>query len=228
MTGAIMAFKDTLKRAFIPVAMVASVIATPAYALETDKDGCMSVAEFNKQLPAAGQGSVIVAESVIQANASSPVRTSLVVFTALKNGAVGKGYSFLADTPMGTPPTKMCVSREFNNARGLDVENASIPVGVAANSNLAKAIDFSIKEKGFNPIFIGEKNGAITVVVGDPSKKDQANRLNGIILLGNNDPKVKAGDQGGLRKLDYSPNYDRSFAIAESDVRVAGLLQPKP
>ena len=115
---------------------------------------------------------------------------------------------------MGTAPTKMCVASEFNNARGLDVGNSSIPVGVAANSNLAKAIDFSIKEKGFNPIFIGEKNGAITVVVGDPTKKDQANRQNGIILIGNNDPARKSGDLGGLRKLDYSPNYERPVSPA--------------
>jgi len=204
-----MAFKDNLKRAFLPVAMAASVIASPAYALETDKDGCMSVAEFNRQLPAEGQGSVVIAERVIPASPTSPARSSFVMFTALKSGQVGKGYSFIADSPMGTAPTKMCVASDFNNARGLDVGNASIPVGVAANSNLAKVIDFSIKEKGFNPIFIGEKNGAITVVVGDPTKKDQANRLNGIILLGNNDPAIKAGDLGGLRKLDYSPNYDR-------------------
>jgi hypothetical protein len=198
------------------VVLVANgLVAGPADALSTDSDGCMTLAEFNEQLPAEGQGSVIVAESVIPAKPSSPARSSLQVFTALKNGKVGKGYSFVADTPMGVRATKLCIAGEYNYARGLDVESASIPVGVAANSNLAKVIEFFIRDKGFNPMFIGERNGAIVVVVGDPSKKDQANLVNGFILVGNNDPTVKAGDLGALRHLNYSPNYDLAATRAK-------------
>lgn len=219
-----MAFKDTLKRAFLPVAMAASLIASPAYAVEMGKDGCLPPAELMAKLKAEGQGSVVFGDQITNATANSPARTTFTVFTALKSGQVGKGYSFDGDKPSGTPSTKFCMSGEFDKARGLDVAVAAIPAGISANSNLVKSINHSMKIDGFNPMFIGEKNGAITVVVGNPDKKGQ---LNGMILVGNDDPKRKAADLGGLIGLDYSPNYDRSFALVENKL-LAGLNTPTP
>lgn len=218
-----MAFKDRLKNAFIPVAMaLTSMVASPAYALEMNADGCLAPAALMAQLKAEGQGSVVFANRVIPATAKSPATAAFTIFTANK---AGKGYSFEGDQPSGTPSTKFCMSGDFNNARGLDSSVASIPVGISANSNLAKAVNYSIKEKGFNPMFYGEKDGAIIVVVGNPNKKSE---LNGMILVGNNDPTRKAGDHGGLTGLDYSPNFDRSFAMA-GDMRVAAAaFTPKP
>ena len=205
-----MAFKDTLKRAFLPVAMAASVIASPAYALEMGKDGCLPPAELMAKLKAEGQGSVVFADIITEPTATTPAKSDFIVFTANKTG--GKGYSFVGDKPSGIPSTKFCLFGQFDRARGLDYSVATIPTGIVANSNLAQTLGFTMKEKGFNPIFVGEKNGAFTVVVGNPDKKGQ---LNGMILVGNNDPKRKASDLGFLIKLDYSPNYDRSFAPAK-------------
>ena len=107
----------------------------------------------------------------------------LTFSTALKSGEFGAGYSFEADKPNGESGFKFCLSGEYDKARALDVSVAEIPSGVASDSNLAKSIRHSIQKDGFNPIFYGEKNGAVTVVVGNPLKKNQ---LNGTILVGNN------------------------------------------
>lgn len=219
-----MALKDTLKRAFLPVALaVTGSFASPAYAVEMGPDGCLPPAKLMAQLKAEGQGSVIFADAITEPTATTPAKTDFIVFTASKTG--GNGYSFIGDKPSGTPSTKFCLSGQFDKARGLDYTVATIPTGIALNSNLAQTLNFTIKEKGFNPIFVGEKNGAFTVVVGNPEKKGQ---LNGMILVGNNDPKRKASGLGFLTSLDYSPNYDRSFAVADSDIRLAGLAAPKP
>jgi hypothetical protein len=45
------------------------------------------------------------------------------------------------------------------------------------------------------------------VVVGNPK---HGPGLNGMILVGNNDPSRKAGPLGGLMNLSYSPNFDQS------------------
>ena len=207
--GVAMAFRYTLKDAFLPVAMAASVIASPAYALELGKNGCLPPAELMPQLQAMGQGSIVFADRVIPATANSPAKSVFVVFTANKAGT--KGYSFEGDRPSGTPSTTFCMSGEFNTARGLDSSAAAIPAGIASNSNLVQSIKYTIKERGLNPVFYGEKDGAITVVVGNPGKKGQ---LNGMILLGNNDPKRQSTDLGFLTGLDYSPNYERPASPA--------------
>lgn len=199
-----MTFKDKLKNAFTPVAIVlTSIVASPAHAVEMGTDGCLPPAALMAQLKAEGQGSVVFANRVIPATSNSPAKAAFTIFTASKSG---KGYSFEGDQPSGTPSTKFCLSGTYNVAHGLNVAVAEMPLGVDPNSNLAKAINYNIKEKGFNPIFYGERNGAITVVVGNPAVKGE---LNGMVLIGNNDPSRKAGDLGGLIGLDYSPNYQR-------------------
>ena len=208
-----LASKDfsTTAKAWSVALLSTMFMAANANAVEMGPDGCLPPAELMAQLKAEGQGSIIIADRVVQATPNSPATGVFAFSTAPKSGKAGKGYSFEGDQPSGTPSTKFCLAGTYNNAFALDVSVAKIPAGVASNSNLAKAINFAIKEKGFNPIFYGEKNGSITVVVGDPMKKGQ---LNGMILLGNNDPKRQAGDQGGLTGLGYSPSYTQSLALA--------------
>jgi hypothetical protein len=156
-------------------------------------------------LKAEGQRSVIYADRVFSSSATAPARKAFVVYTM--NVAGTKGYSFNGDRPSDEKSTKFCLGTEFNQARALNFSLAKLPLGVEPASNLAKAIEYSIKRDKFNPIFIGEKNGAITVVVGDPKRRPG---LNGMILVGNNDPSQRAGDLGGLINLSYSPNFDQS------------------
>lgn len=222
-----MAFKDTLKTVFLPLAMAAtSLIASPAHAVEMGPDGCLPPAELMAQLKAEGQGSVVVSNRLVPKSANNPKDTTVFAFsTALKSGEFGKGYSFEADKPSGEAGFKLCMSGIYNKARALDVSRSEIPDGVNANSNLAKSLNFLIKEKGFNPIFYGEKNGAITVIAGDPTKKDQ---LNGFILIGNNDPKRPADDKGSLMGLGYSPAYAQSIASINGQTFAAADLKPRP
>lgn len=224
-----MTFKNTLKNAFLPVAMaLTSIIASPAYAVEMGKDGCLPPAELMAQLKAEGQASVIVGQRVVEKSAKNPQETTVFAFsTALKSGEFGKGYSFEADKPNGEPGFKFCVSGIYNKARALDVSKANIPDGVDANSNLAKVIDYSAKQYGYNPIFYGEKNGAITVVVGNPKLQ---NKANGMIFIGNNDPKRPADDQGGFINLGYSPTYAQSLASTtlNGQTIAAADMKPKP
>lgn len=223
-----MAFKDTLKRAFLPVAMaVTSLVATPAYAVEMGKDGCLPPAELMAQLKAEGQGSVIGGQRIIEKSAKNPQETTVFAFsTALKSGEFGKGYSFEANKPDGEPGMKLCLSGIYDKARALDVSKAEVPAGIDGRSNLFKSITWDIKE-GFNPIYYGEKNGSITVIVAAPHKKDQ---LNGTILVGNNDPSRKAGIQGGFINLGYTPQYIQSLAQASSNGQTyaAADMKPKP
>ena len=221
-----MAFKDTLKIAFLPLAMAAtSLIASPAHAVEMGKDGCLAPAELMAQLKAEGQGSVIGGQRLIPKSAKNPQETTVFAFsTALKSGEFGRGYSFEADKPNGEPGFKFCLSGIYDKARALDVSKAEVPAGIAGNSNLFKSITWDIKQ-GFNPIYYGEKNGAITVIVAAPHKKDQ---LNGTILVGNNDPSRKAGVQGGFINLGYTPQYIQSLAQAPLDGQTLAVADLKP
>ena len=224
-----MTFKNTLKNAFLPVAMaLTSLIASPAYAVEMGKDGCLPPAELMAQLKAEGQGSVIAGQRIIPKSAKNPQETTVFAFsTALKSGEFGKGYSFEADKPNGEPGFKLCLSGIYNKARALDVSKAEIPAGVAANSNLAKVINIQMTDYKLNPIFYGEKNGAITVVVANPTLH---NKFNGVIIIGNNDPKRPADDQGGFIGLGYTPQYIQSLAQAplNGQTVAAADLKPRP
>lgn len=205
-----MNIKSSLRNAFLPVVTaLTSMIASPAYSVEMGKDGCLPPAELMAQLKAEGQGSVIVGQRIIEKSAKNPQETTVFAFsTALKSGEFGKGYSFEADKPNGEPGMKLCLNGIYDKARALDVSKAEMPDGVAANTNLAKVINLQMNDYKMNPIFYGEKNGAITVVVAAPHKKDQ---LNGTMLVGNNDPSRKVGIQGGFINIGYSPIYVQSI-----------------
>lgn len=226
--GSKMTFKNTLKNAFLPVAMaLTSLIASPAYAVEMGKDGCLAPAELMAQLKAEGQGSVIAGQRIIPKSAKNPQETTVFAFsTALKSGEFGKGYSFEADKPNGETGFKLCMTGEYYKARALDVSKAEVPAYVDSNSNLFKSITWEIKN-GLNPIYYGEKNGAITVIVGAPQKKDQ---FNGTIVVGNNDPTRKSGTQGGFIGLGYTPQYIQSLAQAplNGQTVAAADLKPRP
>lgn len=219
-----MALKDTLKRAFLPVALaVTGAFASPAYAVEMGPDGCLPPAKLMAQLQAEGQMTAVKADRLYPATADSPARATFVAFTTNENGT--RGYSFEGDQPYGIPSTKFCLSKIFTKTKVLNANVAFIPAGVAADGNLGKIIRYSSVTKHFNPVFYGESDGAITVVVGNPSIKGH---FNGMILVGNNDPTVKADDQGGLSGLSYGANYERTASTQQVVVARADAGTPKP
>jgi hypothetical protein len=163
-------------------AAAALACSTPAMAQAFHAGQCdIPIAEFNATLIAEGQRTIMAGNGTSVANdrtSSTGVRTELFMNGITSSTSGTFGYHYETDKPLGTAPTKVCISNVLENMRFYDARQNYIAPEAYLGGRFNSVVD-NQAASGARPTVIADtvfgsgttrRNGLPIVIFGDMTR----------------------------------------------------------
>jgi hypothetical protein len=173
---------NAMKLGFGAAAGAMLVCATPAMAQTFHAGQCdIPIAEFNAALAAENQRTIVAGNGTGVANdrtSSTGVRTELYMNGVTSNPSGTLGYHYETDKPLGTAPTKVCVSAVLENISFYDARRDYIAPEAYLGGRFNSVVD-NQAASGARPTVIANtvfgsgatrRNGLPIVIFGDMTR----------------------------------------------------------
>ncbi len=211
-----LAQRSFMQKAAMAVAPVVLAFATNAQALEMAQGQCMAPTQLMPLLKAEGQGTEVVGNRVWGKEVDQKGGRLMNVFTINNKG---EAYRFEGDAKLGDPNTQFCLVSSLTGASKHPSGVFTLPAAIPENGVFANALRAEKDNYGNVPVLSGQYNGAIYVVVANPSVKDA---VNGRVYVGNADPNRKPTILSSLANVSVTQ------VVAQSSTGTRLLAQNGP